>query len=308
VATDDYYSLLGVDETAATNDIRDAYRAKKAALDAKGDKGEVARVNKAWNVLSDPYQRGRYDEQRARSDGAVEVVDADSVPDGSGNGTPPRRRGFFQPATPREPRAALEPTIDVPEGQALAAQKPRMMALAIDVFVMLLILFGLQIAVSDALTERWYPEEHAALEELREDPAGDEKSERQDAYDDLLDEDSDLSRTTAPAGIAVLEAALLLCFAYLVIPSALSGQTLGKKLRNIRVVRMDGSPLGWKGAVVRYGTILLAANFLLILMPLFGILGLLLLGGLFFLVLGWMRNPNKQAMQDRLAKTLVVDA
>ncbi|MGH8977145.1 MAG: RDD family protein, partial [Acidimicrobiia bacterium] len=222
-------------------------------------------------------------------------------------------------------------------------QKPRMMALAIDVFVMLLILFGLQIAVSDALTERWYPEEHAALEELREDPAGDEKSqleeaqdeadeadeaadaaeeddaenaaelreeadERQDAYDELLDEDSDLSRTTAPAGIAVLEAALLLCFAYLVIPSALSGQTLGKKLRNIRVVRMDGSPLGWKGAVVRYGTILLAANFLLILMPLFGILGLLLLGGLFFLVLGWMRNPNKQAMQDRLAKTLVVDA
>ena len=71
---------------------------------------------------------------------------------------------------------------------------------------------------------------------------------------------------------------------------------------------MDGSPLGWKGAVVRYGPIILAANLLLILLPVFGILGLLLLGGLFFLVLGWMRNANRQAFQDRVAKTLVVDA
>jgi len=43
-------------------------------------------------------------------------------------------------------------------------------------------------------------------------------------------------------------------------------------------------------------------------LPVFGILGLLLLGGLFFLVLGWMRNANRQAFQDRVAKTLVVDA
>jgi hypothetical protein len=197
--------------------------------------------------------------------------------------------------------------------------------------------------VSDRLTERWYPEEHARISELRDDPPGDEKSlleeakdeaddadeaadqaeddnaedgaqlreeadQEKEAYDDLVDEDADLSRKVSPAGIVVLEVALLLCFAYLVIPSALTGQTIGKRLRGVRVVRLDGSPLGWKGAIVRYGTILLAANFLLILMPLFGILGLLLLGGLFFLVLGWMRNPNKQAMQDRVAKTLVVDA
>ena len=58
---DDYYDLLGVEPGAATADIKSAYRDKKAALDAKGDKGAVARLNKAWNVLSDPYQRGRYD-------------------------------------------------------------------------------------------------------------------------------------------------------------------------------------------------------------------------------------------------------
>ena len=107
---DDYYSLLGVDPDAATNDIREAYRDKKAALDAKGDKTEVARVNKAWNVLSDPYQRGRYDEQRRAVRATVDVVDGDAVPvkttaGRSGSGEPPRRRRFFEPQ-PREPRPA----------------------------------------------------------------------------------------------------------------------------------------------------------------------------------------------------------
>ena len=93
------------------------------------------------------------------------------------------------------------------------------------------------------------------------------------------------------------------------IPSALTGQTLGKRLQQLRVVRLDGSPLGWK----RRDRALRPDHprertCLLILLPVFGILGLLLLGGLFFLVLGWMRNANHQAFQDRVAKTLVVDA
>ena len=107
---DDYYSLLGVDADAATNDIREAYRGKKSALDAKGDKSRGGPLNKAWNVLSDPYQRGRYDEQRARGEGTVEVVDGDAVPvkaaataTGSGADGPPPRRRFFEPR-PREPR------------------------------------------------------------------------------------------------------------------------------------------------------------------------------------------------------------
>ena len=66
---DDYYDLLGVDADAPTDDIRAAYREQKAALDDSTDgdaKADAAKLNKAWNVLSDPYQRGRYDEQRAR--------------------------------------------------------------------------------------------------------------------------------------------------------------------------------------------------------------------------------------------------
>src|SRR5436853_6853937 len=65
---DDYYDLLGVDEDAPVDDIRSAYRDKKAAVDTSaGDdaKSDVAKLNKAWNVLSDPYQHGRYDQQRA---------------------------------------------------------------------------------------------------------------------------------------------------------------------------------------------------------------------------------------------------
>ena len=60
---DDYYELLGVDPDAATEDIRIAYRERKAEVDSNTDAGkdEAARLNKAWNVLSDPYQRGRYD-------------------------------------------------------------------------------------------------------------------------------------------------------------------------------------------------------------------------------------------------------
>ena len=65
---DDYYDLLRIDADATTDDIRAAYRTKKEAATAQGDKPAIAQLNKAWNVLSDPYQRGRYDEQRERGD------------------------------------------------------------------------------------------------------------------------------------------------------------------------------------------------------------------------------------------------
>ena len=100
----------------------------------------------------------------------------------------------------------------------------------------------------------------------------------------------------------VIEGFFVFGLLYLVVPSALTGQTLGKKIMGIRVIRTDGSKLGWAGAFTRYGLIVGAANLL------FMLLQVLAAAIVLMVVLGWMRNPNKQGMHDRFAKTLVVEA
>src|SRR4051794_41065615 len=91
---DDYYTLLGVDHDASTDDIRSAYRERKAALDSSdgGSKADAAQLNKAWNVLSDPYQRGRYDQQRVDDaddgyDDGYDDDDDDDAPAARRNGS-----------------------------------------------------------------------------------------------------------------------------------------------------------------------------------------------------------------------------
>src|SRR5262249_51511246 len=71
MSSDDYYDLVGVEADAPVADIRAAYRERKAEVSDRDDddaKADAAALNKAWNVLSDPYQRGRYDEQLAAGD------------------------------------------------------------------------------------------------------------------------------------------------------------------------------------------------------------------------------------------------
>src|SRR5262245_33661653 len=86
--SDSHYEVLGVEPDASRDQLRDAYRARvdelTAARDKKGitdrqleqNRDEVARVRSAWNVLSDPFQRQRYDAQVDA--GPVEVVDDDT--------------------------------------------------------------------------------------------------------------------------------------------------------------------------------------------------------------------------------------
>src|SRR5713101_10131976 len=61
----DYYKILGVDRTADAKTIKSAYRrlARKHHPDvAKGKDGERFReINEAYEVLSDPEKRRRYD-------------------------------------------------------------------------------------------------------------------------------------------------------------------------------------------------------------------------------------------------------
>jgi hypothetical protein len=160
--TDNYYEELGVEPGASRDEIRDAHQARIADLEkAREKKGvtdtqlqqnrdAVARVRKAWNVLSDPYQRGRYDQKMAEPAPAeVELVDDDVsvAPAVQLTGwrklmaPPPPKNGAAtsakDPATGRRPRP--EPTIVLPDGLQLAEPRTRGMALLFDVAVIMVI-------------------------------------------------------------------------------------------------------------------------------------------------------------------------
>jgi uncharacterized RDD family membrane protein YckC len=77
---------------------------------------------------------------------------------------------------------------------------------------------------------------------------------------------------------------------YCTYPVAAGGRTLGMAIAGLRVVRPDGSPVGWSGAVVR-----------VLALP----LSFLTLGVGFLLIL---IRPDRRALQDLIGRTAVVYA
>ena len=73
----DYYDLLGIEPGADKDAIRSAYRDRLEGA----TQSERAKLNKAWNVLSDPVQRGRYDGDAAGGTGSDDAVDLDDDDD-----------------------------------------------------------------------------------------------------------------------------------------------------------------------------------------------------------------------------------
>jgi curved DNA-binding protein CbpA len=69
----DHYSTLGVPRSADQMTIRAAYRdlARHSHPDAGGDAVTMARLNDAWNVLSQPDRRAAYDAELRASEQVV---------------------------------------------------------------------------------------------------------------------------------------------------------------------------------------------------------------------------------------------
>lgn len=72
-----YYDVLGVPTSADRDSVRIAYRTRMVELQSDVWRGsendrrlEAARVNDAWNTLSDPFQRERYDAELESGFGA----------------------------------------------------------------------------------------------------------------------------------------------------------------------------------------------------------------------------------------------
>lgn len=82
---------------------------------------------------------------------------------------------------------------------------------------------------------------------------------------------------------------VILVFAYYIVMEAIWGATLGKLALKLRVVKMDGSPIGWKESVIR--------NLLRIIDGLFDYL--------VAAILIWS-SPLRQRLGDRVARTVVV--
>jgi uncharacterized RDD family membrane protein YckC len=73
-----WYDVLGVEPSAPKSDVKTAYHDALSDAQQAENGDEVAQVRRAWQVLSDPVQRQRYDEeiglnQRGALDGGTDV-------------------------------------------------------------------------------------------------------------------------------------------------------------------------------------------------------------------------------------------
>lgn len=333
---DDYYSLLGVDADAKTEDIRSAYREKRAALnagDSSGVKTDAARLNKAWNVLSDPYQRGRYDEQRAQAEEDGKLDDVDGI-----ESAPASPRARRQATNRQRAREMPPPTIELPPGTAWPENRQRLVAMSIDLSVLFALFAIALFVVIPAIAKNQHPAAYDRSRELHQHELPDARKAASDAdkkadsaeskakesgsasdkaaakkaradadakkkhQKALEDELAKVDKTLAPVGNSVMGGFFLVGALYLIVPSALTGRTLGKRFQRLKVLRQDGSRLRWTDATVRYGLVVLVTLALFVPLKLGPIGAAIVIIG----VTTWMRNQNHQGLHDRLAKTIVV--
>lgn len=247
------------------------------------------------------------------------------------NSPPPNVGGG--PLSQRSRRARLA----LPEGVQLAETRPRILAMVFDLTVIILLVICTQIVGAKIISERYPVQKEAnatageartgaaedlsaaskslkAAEEKAKKATGDAKApakaeveKRQEAEDSAKKADQsaaeELKKTQEDLrgpNTAVLVASSLLALLYLIPATALTGRTLGKRLRGVKVLRSNGEALTWWPAFSRYLLPVAIATALFYSPP-----GLLLALGS---VLWWLWDPNRQGSHDRISKTIVVSA
>jgi curved DNA-binding protein CbpA len=378
-----HYEVLGVEPSASKDEIRAAYREELATAQAqvtnaetakKPDSGviaaareEEATVRAAWQILSDPVQRARYDEtigvehtaetrlEDTEEEADEEVVASTAVARRNREKSPREARaearakamanrppGLFSTEHPPTPPSW-------PAGFHAPPPRARLLALLVDVVALALIVV-LQTTLGGLLIDRAYPKETKQLDHLStcldsldtaktdlDASAAKRAASIQQANADckefttvdkkavygaplstdatkkqlgkqidhrkgkLEDEQTNLRNDILPGQLAVSMLTLALALLYLVPSTVRSGRTLGKKLLQLRVVNIDGSPVAVRGAMIHYGLPVAVA---LLFAPILGPLGYV---AVLFGVLTWPRNANYQGLHDRLAGTIVVD-
>jgi curved DNA-binding protein CbpA len=379
MSDENYYEELGVEPSASRDEIRDAHRARVADLEAAREKKgvsdsqlqqnreEVAKVRAAWNVLSDPFQRKRYDARLGASDGdEIDLVDAEAddasvepgtevqltgwrklmappPPKNAGSGNGPAKNGNRNgkdakaPASKRRQRP--EPTIVLPRGMQLAEPRQRGMAMLFDIAILMVIYTGISFLLP-AVVQSDYPDivkqidKISAVSSAQSDLTTAQKADasknsaatqkdltsKQKAFDKAVT-DAKKENITPASGKKALDTQeqdlrdsivgtqylisftiLVLGLLYLVPVTAKTGHTFGMRNRRLAVVRVDGSPVTWWAAFIRFFVPLAVAFVLLIqLSTLAPLLGLAIVGWSFF-------DKNRQGIHDKLARTVVVAA
>ena len=320
----DYYDLMGVESGADKEVVRAAYRDRLEGA----SQSERAKLNKAWNVLSDPVQRGRYDEYLAGdSEFGGDDGDDDDVPTRPVRSGRATRERASRERAPRPARPPLEPTIELPRGMEFAPKRSRNMALLFDASVILVISLVCQFLGGSVIRDQ-YPVMTKNMETLNQqiDRSDADQSKAEEARDKAEKNKNSEAAAIAKADAKVAEkrsekltkellgkdkklrgayfllfvVVLILSLLYTVGLSYRTGQTLGKKRQGVRLVRLDGSVPGVGTALVHYGLPLAVA------LLLFGIVGPLALLAALGMVLWSLRDRNRQGVHDKLAKTLVV--
>ena len=249
--SDSHYEILGADEDASRDEIRAAYRERVGELDPDTWTGDAAdrrtrasAVNRAWNVLSDPFQKERYDDQLGAGD--VDLTDDDEGDDDDGDGELPAR-GSRRPARGRGGRDRPTAT---PTGQPLAAMRARINALSVDVLVILVILVGLSFIIGNVFSEsagevtiRGDVVRTTELDgrSYRDAKDTEEEIARKEWLDDnsgpLEDKDVEVEKVDViPRNVGLIGqvVTLILAIGYVTIPSLARGQSPGKRFFKIR--------------------------------------------------------------------------